>query len=171
MTLETERLILREFSAADFEAVHRYSSDENVVRHEPWGPNTPHETRDYLERAEKMALYRPRFEFSLAVVVRETGELIGGCSLRNRHFDHDSASLGYAFNALFWGRGYATEAAQALIAFGFRELGLHRIWATCSPENAASLRLLRGEVLCRGAWRDSFILGLLVEDWVRLSLR
>lgn len=67
-----------------------------------------------------------------------------------------------------WGQGYATEAARAILEFGFAELGVRRIWATCRPENVGSCRVLekigmvreghlREHVLIRGEWRDSLL--------------
>ena len=66
------------------------------------------------------------------------------------------------------GSGYATEAAAAVLRFGFDTLGLHRIWATCRPENLGSSRVLekigmqreghlRDHVMVRGAWQDSLL--------------
>ena len=76
--------------------------------------------------------------------------------------------LGYVFNRAFWSKGYATEAAGTIVRFGFDELKLARISATCHPDNQASARVLQKvglqwegrmkDHLCvRGAWRDSLL--------------
>jgi ribosomal-protein-alanine N-acetyltransferase len=75
----------------------------------------------------------------------------------------------------YWGNGFGTEAAQAIVDFGFDVLGLHRIWATASPENLGSIRvlekigmiqegILRQNLLVRGNWRDSVLFSILEGD-------
>ena len=75
-----------------------------------------------------------------------------------------------------WGRGYTTEAARAMIDFGFRELGLHRIWADCDPRNVASWRVLeklglrreahlRQNARIKGEWVDSLLYAILDREW------
>ena len=76
--------------------------------------------------------------------------------------------LGYVLARRSWGNGYATEAAAALLRYGFDELGLHTISATCDPENTASAAVLRRigmrqvgylhrQVYVRGEWRDRLL--------------
>jgi ribosomal-protein-alanine N-acetyltransferase len=87
-----------------------------------------------------------------------------------------AAKLGYAIAADHWGRGYATDAARAMVTFGFHELGLHRITAAIGPENAASMAVvkrlgftreghLRDHVFTNGAWRDSVLWSILAHEW------
>jgi RimJ/RimL family protein N-acetyltransferase len=113
----------------------------------------------------------PRREFELAVTHR--GEVVGGAGLRLQ--GPGEADLGYVFRRDAWGRGFATQAARALIRYGFDMLRLHRIWATCDVENGASARVLakagmtqegrlRGHLLRRGAWRDSLLFAILESD-------
>ena len=169
----TDRLLLREFSDEDFEAVHAYASDPDVVRFMAWGPNSEAETREFLKRAKTDAEANPRRQFELAVVRRASGDLIGGIGL---HVDGSNAMLGFCFARSAWGQGYATEAAQTLLDFGFGPLGLHRIWADCDSVNAASVRVLqklgmrqeghlRHECEIRGEWRDTLIFAILDEEW------
>jgi RimJ/RimL family protein N-acetyltransferase len=79
---------------------------------------------------------------------------------------HRRGHVGWVVRRDAWGHGYASEAAVALIRFAVDELGLHRIEATCHPDNAASARVMekagmtyegrkRDHLLDRGAWRDS----------------
>ena len=80
-----------------------------------------------------------------------------------------AAKLGYAIRADRWGKGYATDAAHRMIAFGFNELGLHRISAAIGPDNAASIAVvrklgmqcegrIRDQVFTNATWRDSPLL-------------
>jgi [ribosomal protein S5]-alanine N-acetyltransferase len=87
-----------------------------------------------------------------------------------------AAKLGYDIHADHWGHGYATDAANTLIAHGFGPLGLHRITAAIGPDNAASITVvkrlgmtyegrLRDHVHTNGAWRDSRLYSILAPEW------
>lgn len=173
--LETADLVLRELGAADWEAVHAYAADPEVVRYELWGPNTEAQTRAFVDAAIRAREEDPRRTFELAVTLRSTGELIGGAGLRVRDATHREGDLGYALHPAFWRRGFGTQVARALVRFGFDELGLHRIWATCHSENTPSARVLanaglqyearlRAHRFQRGAWRDSLLFAILETD-------
>lgn len=175
--LETRRLLLRDFRAEDFEAVHDYGTDPEVVRYMPWGPNTEADTREFLERARSTSTRRPRTAFELAVTRRDTGDLIGGIGL---HVNESNAMLGYCFARPVWGHGYATEAARAVADFGFKTQGIHRLWAGCDPDNAGSKGVLlklgmrqeghfRQDVCIRGEWRDTLVFAVLRDEWSSLA--
>lgn len=114
----------------------------------------------------------PREVYEFAMTLKENGSLIGGCGL---HVEvHSQASMGYCLNRQFWGYGFATEAAYALCKVGFSELKLHRIFATCRPENIASARvmekigmtkegLLREHFYAKEKWQSSFLYSVLAN--------
>jgi RimJ/RimL family protein N-acetyltransferase len=171
--LKSERLVLRELLDSDFEAVHAYAADLDVVRYMEWGPNSEAETRQFLGCAQSHASKNPRIVFELAVVDTQTDRLIGSIGL---HTKGTQAMLGFCFSRSAWGQGYATEAARLLVDFGFRSLGVHRIWAESDPENAASLRVLeklgmrreghfRHDCQVRGEWRDTVVYAILEDEW------
>ena len=92
--------------------------------------------------------------------------------------DNPEGWIGYSLNRKFWGQGYATEAAEALVKFGFGQLNLHRIFATCDPFNVASARVLekagmqreghfRQHKWVKGKWRDSLLYAILDCEWRR----
>ncbi len=156
-------------------AVHRYGSDAQICQYMPWGPNELEQTRAFLDTAIATQSAEPRSAFEIAITLRETGELIGGCGLRLRDRDNHSGDLGYALRRDQWANGYATEAAMALIRLGFEKLDMHRIWATCDVANAASARVLekigmqregtlRENVWQRGAWRSSYLYAIINES-------
>lgn len=179
-TLETERLLLREFEESDWEAVHEYGSDPEVVKYLSWGPNTEQETRDFVARQIGSQREEPRKRYGFAVVLKAQNQLIGSVELTVLSPGNREGWIGYCFTRRFWGKGYATEAARTIIAFGFKELGLHRIFATCDVENVASARVLekigmrreshlREHKWARGRWRDSFLYAILDHEWRRLK--
>jgi RimJ/RimL family protein N-acetyltransferase len=184
--IQTPRLLLREFEAGDFAGVHRYASDLEVVRHMEWGPNTEEETRNFLRLVMETRAITPRHDFTLAVCLGEgvggrsgewrSGEVIGGCTLHITDAGYREAYIGYCLARNQWGRGYATEVARGLLKFGFEDLELHRIHATCDPRNDPSARVLekigmqregrlREHVLQRGEWRDSWLYAILEREY------
>jgi ribosomal-protein-alanine N-acetyltransferase len=163
--LPTGRLRLRAFRPEDWADVHAYGSDPAVVRFMDWGPNTVEESRYHTNRAVATAAVSPRLTFPYAVERRADGRVIGSVELRMTSLDHRRAEMGYVLARDAWGQGYGTEAAGALAAYGFGPLGLHRIEATCDPDNIGSARVLqkmgmiyegrlRAYYLIRGEWRD-----------------
>lgn len=173
--LVTERLLLRDFTWSDQESVHAFASDPVVTRFMEWGPNDVHDTRAFLAMAVAQPSQRERDQFEFATVLADSkapaataGQLIGSVSLRIINRLHQHGELGYVFAAAHWSHGYATEATKALLDFGFGPLGLHRITATCHPENRGSARVLekagmslegrlRDHKFVRGQWRDSLL--------------
>jgi ribosomal-protein-alanine N-acetyltransferase len=176
VSLPTERLLLRDFAAEDAPAVHEYGSDPRVVEYLPWGPNTEEQTREFIARQITAQRQEPRLGYDLAVTLKAGGRLIGGCGLHVTAGKGGSGWIGYCLARRFWGEGYATEAARALVGFGFGNLGLHRIFATCDVRNVASAHVLekvgmeregrlREDRYARGQWRDSYVYGILEREW------
>jgi ribosomal-protein-alanine N-acetyltransferase len=178
LPIRTARLEMRDLVAEDFECVHRYASDSQVTRYLAWGPNTEAETRAFLLRAQAHAASRPRRDFELGVIDRVSGELIGGCGLHSRREASREYETGYCLRRDWWGKGVGSETLAALLAFGFRSLRAHRIYAQVSPGNTASVRMLerlrfrlegrlRRDEFVREEWHDTLIYALLEEEWQR----
>lgn len=140
MELLTPRLRLREFTLDDFAAVHAYACDREVTRYTIFGPNTEAQTREYLAEAVANQRTRARNNFTLAVTLRATGELIGSIGLRAK--SETQGDMGYVYAKDAWGRGYATEAARALLAAAFRDPRVQRVVATTHQDNRASRRVM-----------------------------
>lgn len=177
---QTERLILRDFEEADWKPVHSYASNPEVVRYVDWGPNTFEETRNFIRRAIATQNEHPRRNYNFAMILRAKNRLIGACGIFVSNLDNREAWIGYVLNRHFWGQGYATEAAKALLTFGFEKLNLHRIFATCDPANIASAHVLekigmqhegrlREHKRVRGKWRDSLLYAILDYEWKHLT--
>ena len=106
----------------------------------------------------------------------EGSRLIGSCGVRVNDFARQEGNIGYELNPEYWRRGYATEAARAVMRFGFEQLGLHRIWAQCNADNRASVRVLeklgmrceahfREHDFFKGRWWGSFVFAILQREW------
>lgn len=178
--LSTARLLIRDYRLEDCGPAAEIGADPEVVRYVRWGPNDRAATEAFIRSAIAAGLDQPRHTYLLAAVCRASSAVIGGCSLEIRRPHDREGQIGYHLGRRYWGCGYATEIAACLLEFGFRSLGLHRISATADVRNVASWRVmekvgmvreghLRRHMRQRGEWRDSFLYGILEEDWAMLS--
>jgi RimJ/RimL family protein N-acetyltransferase len=141
-----------------------------------YGPATKAESRQELAFHIAHQSAQPRAFYHLAMVRPATGHLLGWCGLKITNFVLREGELGYALDRVYWGQGYATEAALAMLAFGFRSLNLHRIVGTCHPANQGSIRVLekvgmsyegclREQKWCKGHWRSTNLYAALDHEW------
>lgn len=140
--LETERLALRRLTPDDAEFVRELVNEPSWIRFiGDRRVRTAEDARAYLEKGP-IAMYR-RHGFGLWLAeLKATGEAAGLCGLIKRDA-LDDVDIGFAFLPRFWNRGYALESARAVLAYGREVLELDRIVAITSPDNEASIRLLR----------------------------
>lgn len=141
-TITTERLVLRPFALSDAADVQRLAGNWAVA---DTTSNIPHPYPDGVAEVW-ISGHAQRFErreiLTLAVTLRETGELAGCISLSLRD-DDDKAEMGYWLGVPYWNQGYCSEAARALVAYGFQQMGLHRIYAFHFVRNPASGRVMQ----------------------------
>ncbi len=153
--LVTERLRLREMKDSDATFMLESLNEPAFLRHVgDRGVRTVAEAQCYL-RERVTSRYQQQGYGVWLVTLQETGEAIGICGLIKRETLED-IDLGFSFLERFWGRGYAFEAAEAVMDYGWKVAKLPRIVAVVSPHNTASIRLLNK-------------LGLSFERKVRLS--
>ncbi len=174
--LQTPRLILRDFREEDWRDAHEYSTDPETVKYMPFGPNTEEETKAFVGRAITRQKMSPRVFYDFALVIKLDTKLIGSCSIVVTDAENKEAMIGYIINRNYWNQGYVTEAARAVVDFGFEHMGLHRIIASCDPANTGSYRVmekvgmqregyLRQEKLFKGVWRDFLLYSILETEW------
>lgn len=174
MNLQGQRLHLRPFQATDVAAVLRYTCLPEVMHYIPEGV--------FDEAAAKafVAANSDADAHYLAVVLNEGDRLIGHLFFEP-YFGQHSYEIGWVFHPDGQGQGYATEAAALLLKYGFEEMGLHRIVATCQPDNPASYRVMEKLGMRREGhfiacipkgdeWWDEYYYAILAKEWVRQSL-
>ncbi len=172
----TARLLLRDFREDDWPAVLAYQSNPLYLRYYAWTERTPEAVQAFVRRFVEQQWQQPRTRFQLAIVLPATGRLIGNCGIRKDSPDAQEAEIGYEVDPAYWGRGYATEAAREMVAFGFNELGLHRVSSWCVADNTASAHVLeklgmrlegrlREKEYFKGRWWDVFLYGILKGEW------
>ncbi|MFJ3956895.1 GNAT family N-acetyltransferase [Arthrobacter sp. NPDC090010] len=174
-TLETASLRLRPFAEADAEDLFALQSDADVLRYwdsPPWTDRTS--VTRFMDGCRRMSE-----EGSGARVVIERisdHSFVGWCTFNSWNPEFRSASLGYCLNQSSWGRGYATEAARALLRWAFATLDLNRVQSETDTGNWASARVLeklgfvlegtlREDCIVNGDVSDSWVYGLLRRDW------
>lgn len=178
--LETDRLLLRPLRLEDASAMYaNWASDDEVARFVTWDT---HETVE--ETQELMAFWEKQYDRSdfylWGMVLKETGQLIGTFAFTDLSDRHQIAELGYAIGKAWWNKGYNTEAGQAILAFGFDQLGLNRIQAVHDVRNPASGRVmeklgmtLEGTIrqarLVKGQFVSINLYGILAQDWKNQS--
>lgn len=171
--MKTERLLIRRFTPNDWEDLYDYLSQEDVVKYEPYDVFTK-------EQSKEEAIKRSKSQNFWAVCLLGSGKVIGNIYLEKQGFE--TWELGYVFNKKYQGKGYATEAAKALIDDIFMNHHAHRILAMCNPLNTASWKLMERLNMRREAhhiknnwffkdengspiWQDTYKYAILKEEW------
>ena len=139
LPLQTERLLIRPYRDDDAVGLHEVFGSPEVMR---WTPSPPSkdvaETRERLARTMAFSARQPEGMGLWALDLRDTGEFLGQVGLFPVEGKGPEVEVAYELAPRVWGNGYATEAARALVAYGFAELGLRRIVALILPANARS---------------------------------
>ncbi|MEX1264979.1 MAG: GNAT family protein [Actinomycetota bacterium] len=179
LPLETERLTLRPLTHNDLDAVYSYRSRADVARCLYWGPNTEQEVRVAVERKAASTSIRAEGDvLALAVIVRETGDLVGDVILQLVSDEHRQGEIGYIIHPDHAGNGYATEAVRPLLRIAFEDLGLHRVVGRLETRNVASARVLEKLGMRReahlvenewvkGEWQSELVYAILDREWRR----
>lgn len=141
-TITTNRLVLRLFQKADAENVSRLCNNYNIYKNTLYLPY-PYSIEDALSWIEHHLdnfIIDRSYEF--AITDKESGELYGAIALsNNQQFNH--GEIAYWIGEEYWGSGYATEAAQAILHFAFKEKQFHKVFARFFRSNPASGRVMQ----------------------------
>jgi len=168
--IETQRLRIRSFQPNDWQAVYDYTSDPAVMLYIPEGSFT-------LEQAKAFVADNIGEQARAVAVLLKRVDMLLGHMVFHPWFAPQTYEIGWVFNRAYHGQGYATEAAMALLQYGFEALHLHRIIATAQPENVASWRVMEKLGMRREAhfrkcimrpddrWWDEYFYALLEEEW------
>ncbi|MBN1448803.1 MAG: GNAT family N-acetyltransferase [Bacteroidetes bacterium] len=140
--ITTEHLLIRPLRFTDSASVFRYRSDPEVVRYQMWRPARESEVRRFIRELQGLAPGMPGIWYQFAIVEHRSECLIGDCGIHVPLEAIDAAELGMTITPEFQGRGYATEALEALIAYCFQTLHMRTIIARTVPQNTRSLALI-----------------------------
>jgi RimJ/RimL family protein N-acetyltransferase len=173
--LRTNRLLLRPWRLSDVDDAFSYASDPEWGRY-LWMTSQPYTNHDAEEWVARCVL-NP-WDRDAQFAIESGGHVIGGVRLNLVDQAGGTAGIGYNIGRSHWGRGLATEAAGAVIKYGFEALHLHRIFATADSRNLASIRVmqklamqheatLRQHRFYRGEYADEVYYAILAEEYRR----
>ena len=181
----TPRLSLRLFTKDDVEDSYAYQSRDDVTRYMLYNALSREEIVDRIRiREGARGLANDGDFLVIAVELPATADaparVIGDVDLQLKSAANAQATIGWAFHPDFQGRGYAAEAAGALLDLAFDTVGLHRVYAELDPRNAASAALcvrlgmrheahFVDELFFKGAWGDTDVYGILAHEWAARS--
>jgi RimJ/RimL family protein N-acetyltransferase len=175
--LETERLVLRPYVRGDLEAYHAIRSQPEVVRYLYGDPLTLEGAREKLDLLIRSATLSAEDDWlAAAIVLRDSGDYVGDVSFHWVSVEHRTGEVGFVIDPAHQGHGFATEAAWAMIDWGFGTFGLHRIVGRTEARNDASARVLarlgmRREALLvenewvKGEWQSELVYAILDREW------
>jgi ribosomal-protein-alanine N-acetyltransferase len=171
MILQTQRLTLRPVRVEDAPALFAARGDAEAMRYWDW-PEQP--DVGHVQGILAAHIPQPDDDSMLwwVAALSQDGPAIGECDLSEIDHHHGRAEIGFLFARAHWGQGYAREAMERVMAYGFGDLGLERLSARVHDGNSASLRLLerlgfahegrlRGHIVREGVRRDCLVYGRL----------
>ena len=175
-TLQTERLVLRPLTLQDAPTLSSLAGRREIADTTITIPHPYSEKQAQQWIAGFANLFAQGKVVVFGMTLRGAGNLVGTIGLRDIDSEHSQAELGFWVALEYWGQGYATEAARAVVGFGFGQLGLNRIYAHHMVRNPASGRvltkvgmkqegLMRQRVRKWGVFEDVVPLAMLREEW------
>lgn len=176
MNLSTSRLLLREFEGSDLVRPLPPGVAGNEPPVQGWDFRNPDEVHRQIRSAIEAAKEEPRRCFDLAVVRKDSGQLIGRAGALRSLTEPREAMVWFASDPSTWNQGFLTEGARALFAFCFKELKLHRVWGECNPKNPGAVKVMEtlglrpeGHLVenawTKDGWQDTAIYALLDREW------
>ena len=180
MEILCKRLCLRELGMKDFAFLLDLERHEKVITYEadeiPSAEYIDKKYRDMLKWADEM----PRENYCFIVTLPENNQAIGKVTLTMQNDTINEWEIGWTLHPDSWGKGYASEAARAVIEFAFNKLQVHRVVAFCNAENAASEKVmqragmrkegcLRETRFLNAMWKDELVYAVLQRDLINSS--
>ncbi len=173
-----DEYILRQISYNDIEDYFAYMQEEDVIKYVPEEciPRTIERAKEEIDY--NLDLYRYRRSIYWALARKDNNKLIGSCGFNYWNRDHKRTEISYDLNKKYWGKGIMTSTVKAVLAFAFTRMDLHRVEATVTPTNQASLGvlkkmgfqkegILREQKLLHGKFYDAIILSLLQKEYLK----
>ncbi len=169
MFIKSQRIVIREFEPHDWQAIYAYTSDKNVMKYIPEGVFSEEDAKNFVSKNMDDAKNFP-------VVLIDENILIGHMVF-HPYFGKHTYEIGWVFNPKYYNKGYASEAAQALLNYGFKDMQLHRIIATCQPQNIPSYKVMEKigmrkegyfkQCIPHGDdWWDEYYYAVLAKEWI-----
>lgn len=171
-----DEFILRQVKYEDSPEYFEYMQDEDVVRYVP-EECIPRDFERVKEEIDyNLDLFRFRRSIYWVIARKDNNKLIGSCGFNYWNRDHSRGEISYDLCKKYWGKGIMTKTMKAVLGFAFTQMDMHRIEATVTPTNQASLRVLkkagfkkegvlREQKLLHGKFEDAIIMSLLKREY------
>lgn len=168
-------MILRPLTSGDVDAIHALLSDDRVIRYMLFPKFDRDRAYRFARRFQATTPVGDPPQVVFAIAADQSEAAIGLCGLVLDGARRQGEAW-YLLGPAHWGKGIATGAVKQLIAYGFQQLQLHRVWASCLPDNVASSRVLERNgfrkegrhaknLMIHGHWYDSETFALLAAEW------
>jgi RimJ/RimL family protein N-acetyltransferase len=173
----TRRLVIRRMTETDLLDFLKYQTHPDVLRYMPVEPLTEERAVRFLARQAVVEIGDEGGYIVFAIYHIGDAKTIGEVGINVLPQAQSKGEIGWSLHPHYQGYGYATEAAQVLLTYGFAHHKLHRITSICDTRNTASFRLmerlgmrreghLRQSQFMKGAWQDEYIYALLLDEWL-----
>lgn len=173
--LETDRLVLRRIEQSDAMSILTYLSDDEVMKH--YGLEPFQSVEDALnEISWYESILDENTGIRWGITLKEENKVIGSCGFLEMVAQHHRSDIGFELSKQHWGKGLASEALEAVVTYGFKEMNLQRIQALIEPPNIPSQKLVekhgfvkegllrKYEYTC-GKFDDLYMYSLLKEEF------
>jgi len=175
-SIRTERLILDDVNGLDLAEIQRMARDPDVMKYVLIWLENDEQIAAFLHHGIEESQRADRMDYVLAIRVPETGEFAGLTFIEIDPELKTTAEVGCVLFPAYWKSGYASEILRALLAFGFEDLGLHRVYGKCDELNLASAHVMekcglqyegtiREHVWLRDHWRSTRYYGMLAGEY------
>ncbi|HEY8804259.1 MAG TPA: GNAT family N-acetyltransferase [Clostridium sp.] len=146
ININTVHLIIKPFCMDDIDGLYKIYSDEKVMAYIPEGVMSYEWVKDLIKWMVEYCYEKNTPEniikFGVSVVDKEKKKVIGWCGLGSLDCNPEDIEIFYGLSSEYWGQGLATEAANAMLEYGFNTIGLKRIIAVVKPDNIASKKVI-----------------------------
>ena len=180
LPITTRRLIIRDYTVADTNAVFSYVQDSAYWQYQSAEAPSAAQVESLIQWVVNDQATTPRRLHFLAAARRDTGEIIGEAVLKVVNIVERQGEIGFGVAPKYWKQGFASEIAAAALDAAFGHFKLHRVAGQCSPDNKASIRvmqklgmaregLLRDIHYARGRWWSTLIYGILDQEYAKFK--
>ena len=145
-TLQSDRILIRDITESDTNAIFAYRSLDEIARFQYWEPYTREQTQEFINRCKNPDLSKRGEWLGFAIIYKKNNTLIGDCALK---INDKSAEIGCNISPIYQGKGFAKEVLKILISYFFNNIGIEEVYGITDSENKASVRLMKSVGMIR----------------------
>ncbi len=180
LTIETERLLIRNLALTDLPDFHFYRSNPEVTKYQGFDVFSMEEAADFIREQAGKLFGKPGEWVQYGIEEKARGRLIGDCAIRLHEHDARLAEIGITISPAAQQKGFAKETLLAILDFLFSLEDFHRVTETVDAENIASIRLLEStgfrkeghfveNIFFKGQWGSEYQYAMLKREWLQLK--